>query len=271
LIVADIRIRVAYVGDFKMIDYKRRNLRLVHTSDVHLGAFSSSPRGREDERNKKMENAFSAVINLAIKESADILLIVGDFFDNGRVKDDVLDFAAREINRFPGETVLLPGNHDPIGKFGPYARFNSNLIASRLHLLNNSAGTTLFLDGYDLQVWGRAVDDDCTIRPLQDVPSLDKKSWSVAVAHGHFALDGQDTERSLRISPEDLRLIDRKFDYIALGHWEVQQVVSAHGVEAVYSGAPSPFSSDSVGSAVIIDLKEGQKTVWNPMALDKYL
>ena len=149
MIVADILIRVAYVSDFKMIDYKRRTLRLVHTSDVHLGAFSSSPRGREDERSRRMEDAFSAVINLAVKESADILLIVGDFFDNGRVQDDVLDFAATEIERFPGETVLLPGNHDPIGKFGPYARFNSKLIASRLHLLHNPAGTTLFLDDYD--------------------------------------------------------------------------------------------------------------------------
>ncbi len=254
-----------------MTRFDRRPFRLLHTSDVHLGAFSSGPLGREDARCKSMEQGFSAVVNVAIKKNVDVLLIVGDFFDNGRVTDDLLDFAASEIERFPGKTVILPGNHDPIGKYGPYDRFNLTSIASRVHIFNNREGSVFYFEEYDLEVWGRAVDDDCTISPLKDVPALGVNNWCIAAAHGHFALDGQDTERSLRISPEDLRLIDRKFDYIALGHWEVQQVVSAHGVEAVYSGAPSPFSSDSVGSAVIVDLKEGQKTLWNPMALDKYL
>lgn len=254
-----------------MTRFDRRPFRLLHTSDVHLGAFSSGPLGREDARCKSMEQGFSAVVNVAIKEDVDVLLIVGDFFDNGRVTNDLLDFAASEIERFPGETIILPGNHDPIGKYGPYDRFNLSSIASRVHTFSNHEGSVFRFKKYDLEVWGRAVDDDCTISPLKDVPALGANNWRVAAAHGHFVLDDQEKERSLRINASELDLVGPKFDYIALGHWEIHQVVSSNGVEAIYSGSPFPFSDNVLASVVLVDFEEGLLPRWNLHALANYL
>ena len=270
-IVAHLRLRVAYIVILLMTGFDRRPLRLLHTSDVHLGAFSSGPRGREDARCKSMEQGFSAVVNLAIKENVDVLLIVGDFFDNGRVTDDLLDFAASEIERFPGETVILPGNHDPIGKYGPYDRFNLGSIASRVHIFKDHEGSVFCFEKYNLEVWGRAVDDGCTISPLKAVPSLGRKNWCIAAAHGHFVLDDEEKERSLRINASELELVGQKFDYIALGHWEVQQAVSSNGVEAIYSGSPFPFSDDVLASVILVDFEEGHLPRWNSHTLPNYL
>ena len=112
-----------------------RPLRLAHTSDVHLGAHASGPRGRGEPRNRRLEAGFRAVVDLARERAADVLLIAGDFFDHARIGGELAAFAAAQCNRFPGATVLLPGNHDPIGAHGPYERHDIERMAPRLHLI----------------------------------------------------------------------------------------------------------------------------------------
>ncbi len=142
-----------------------RPLRLVHTSDVHLGAYSASPRGREEPRGRRLEAGFEAVIDLAIGAHADVLLIAGDFFDHARIGPEVAEFAAAQINRFPGETVILPGNHDPIGRHGPYERHDLEALAPRLRLVREPEGEFLDFPALDLAVWGRAITVDVLERP----------------------------------------------------------------------------------------------------------
>ncbi len=58
---------------------ERRPMRIVHTSDVHLGAYSGNE-GHWAVRRSLIETAFSRVIDLATNVDADALLIAGDFF-----------------------------------------------------------------------------------------------------------------------------------------------------------------------------------------------
>ena len=241
-------------------------MRLVHTSDVHLGAYAASPRGRDEPRNRQLEAGFRSVIDLASKTEADVLLIAGDFFDNARIGDEIVEFAVEQIDRFPGRTVLLPGNHDPIGKSGPYERYDLELLAQRLHLVRDPEGEFVDLPELDLTIWGRAVTVAVTERPLAEPPPRrDERSWNIAMAHGHAVAEGAHEERSLRITPTHLSESEH-WDYVALGHWEVHTDVSAHGATAVYSGAPTPLGDIGHGVAVTIDL-DAAGVRWEARAL----
>ena len=231
-----------------------RPLRLVHTSDVHLGAYSASPRGREEPRGRRLEAGFEAVIDLAIGTSADMLLIAGDFFDNARIGPDVAEFAATQIDRFPGQTVILPGNHDPTGPNGPYERHDLQALAPRLHLVREPEGEFLDFPALDLAVWGRAITVDVLERPLASPPPRrEERAWNVAMAHGHSVAEGAQEERSLRIVPTHLAE-SAQWEYVALGHWDVHTDVSHGGALAVYSGSPASLGDIGYGVAVVVDL-----------------
>ena len=242
-------------------------LRLVHTSDVHLGAYDGSPRGREEPRGRRLEAGFEAVVDLAIGVDADVLLIAGDFMDHARIGVEVVEFAARHIDRLGGQTVLLPGNHDPIGKNGPWERHDILALAPRLHLLDNPDGGFVDLPEHDLAVWGRAITVDVREEPLASPPPRrDERRWNVAMAHGHAVEEDAQLERSLRITPTHLGE-SAQWDYVALGHWDVHTDVSRNGALAVYSGSPAGLGDTGFGVAVVVEC-DVSGVRWEARSLD---
>ncbi len=238
---------------------ERRPLRVVHTSDVHLGAYSGSGDDRWAERRSLIEQAFTAVVDLAIREEAQALLIVGDFFDNDRVDDETITFAAQQVRRFEGETFLIPGNHDPMDPGHIYWRHDLQAVAPRLRIIREHAGEVVESEDSDLVLWGRAyLDSDWHFRPLGGLPARMDGRWHVAMAHGHFVHDGADMHRSLLIPEADMAAAAGNWDYLALGHWEPHADVSSGGMTAVYSGAPMPLSDANrrAGWATVVDFND---------------
>jgi DNA repair protein SbcD/Mre11 len=90
----------------------RQTLKILHTADVHLDldGYVADPQGQRYR--DIVHQAFSTVIDLAIQESVDLLLIAGDLFDSNRPGGDVVDFAIQELRRAERPIVVLPGNHD---------------------------------------------------------------------------------------------------------------------------------------------------------------
>ncbi|HEY5476333.1 MAG TPA: metallophosphoesterase [Tepidiformaceae bacterium] len=234
----------------------RRPLRVVHTSDVHLGAYSGIRDGHASERHSLMEAAFMGVIDLANREHADVLLIVGDLFDNDRVPDSVVHFAAAQIARFEGRTFLIPGNHDPMDPGKIYWRHDMEALAPRLTILREHAGQVVEAPELDLVIWGRAYrDSDWHFRPLAGLPGRQDHRWHIAMAHGHFVTTGGDMSRSLLMHESEIAAAAGNWDYLAFGHWEPHADVSTAGAIAVYSGAPMPLvdANTRAGWAAVVD------------------
>ena len=238
---------------------ERRPLRLVHTSDVHLGAYAGNE-GHRAVRRSLMETAFGRVIDLAIDTNADALLIAGDFFDNDRVDAGTVSFAGEQIRRFPGPTFLIPGNHDPMDPGKLYWRYDLEAMAPGLRILRAHRGEIVEPDGLDLVLWGRAyVDSDWHFRPLEGLPGRIDGRWHVVMAHGHFVRDDDSgLHRSLLIRESEVGAAGDNWDYMALGHWEPHADVSSGRMTAVYSGAPMPLSDANrrAGWAAVIDLDD---------------
>jgi len=233
-----------------------RPLRVVHTSDVHLGAYAGSSDGKWAERRALMEDTFVRVIDLANDSGADALLIAGDFFDNDRVETSTVVFAAEQIARFRGQTFLIPGNHDPMDEGSIYWRHDMQAVARRLHIVRAHKGEMVEPEGLDLVVWGRAyIDTDWHFKPLDGLPSRLDDRWHIAMAHGHVVREGGDMNRSLLIREDEIAAASGHWDYMAFGHWEPHADVSSGGTTAVYSGAPMPLSDANrlAGWAMVVD------------------
>lgn len=235
---------------------ERRPLRAVHTSDVHLGAYPLKGDERTDHQRDLMHRAFSNVIDLGNSLDADLLLIAGDFFDNDRVHPDVIEWAAREINRFQGRAYLCPGNHDPVDPGRIYNRHAMEAIAPRLRIIREHAGQVIDDPDLPLAVWGRGyLESDWHFRPLDGIPARVDDRWHIAMAHGHFVRPDGDFGRSLLIHEHEIAAQSGQWDYLALGHWEPHADVSSGGMTAIYSGAPHALGAlnRNAGWASVVD------------------
>lgn len=224
-------------------------IRLIHTSDTHLGA---------DWRPAGAAAAFRAVVDAAAALPADALLIVGDVFDHARVPDETLEFFLQQVARLDCPVVVLPGNHDLYHAESLYRRAPFNNPPPNFFLFTEPAGQTIALPTLNLDLWGRAMTEHTPqFRPLAGMTPARPGRWQVALAHGHFHFP-EDTElRSSPIYPAEVAAAP--CDYLALGHWERFIDVSQGDTRAVYSGSPQGSAPDDNSVAVaVVDLTPGQ-------------
>lgn len=229
-------------------------LRLLHTSDVHLGAFDS--RSAPEESRAALEAGFRRVIEIGIAEGVDMALIAGDFFDNARVRDETLLFAAEQLARLDRPVVIAPGNHDHVGPNSVYDRRDLSETAQNVIVMRDRDGETVAVDGLEVEVWARSHTETLPdFRPFEGAPPRGDAPWQLGVGHGHFIHADALRHHSFHIYEDHLTEMER--DYVALGHWEQMTRVAAGELGiAAYSGAPIGLGGESGGHVLIVDLEE---------------
>ena len=223
----------------------KRKIRLIHTSDTHLG---------DDWRGNRTETAFARVVDTAQHFDADALLVVGDVFDHARVPDRVLDFYLAQVARLDRPVITLPGNHDLYHQESLYRREPFRHAPANFHLFTGHAGETITLPELGLDLWGRAMlEHTPEFRPLEGMPSAKAEHWLVALAHAHFHFPNDTENRSSPIWPAEVA--EAPCDYLALGHWERHVDVSQGETAAWYSGSPLGSAPDDDHISVnLVDL-----------------
>ena len=220
-------------------------LRLIHTSDTHLGDVTGHPQSAD---------ALISVIDAVADNAGDLLLLVGDVFDNERVSDDVLDSFLTQIARLETPALVLPGNHDLIHATSVYRRAPFNDAPKNLFVFKEAEGEVLSFPSLGIDFWGRAMSMHTpAFKPLEGMPSPIGTNWLVAMAHGHFHYDEDRDMRSSPIYPNEVA--KARCHYLALGHWDRHVDVSQGNTTAVYSGCPlGPIGSPGAGEVTVVDL-----------------
>ena len=223
----------------------KKKVRLIHTSDTHLGT---------DWRPELAADAFRTVAASVSRLGGDALLIVGDVFDNARISDRVLRFFLEQVGDVPAPVVVLPGNHDLYDDNSLYRRQPFRDAPANLHILTRAGGELFTLPELTLDLWGRAMPAHTPeFRPLREMPATGNGHWLVALAHAHFHFDYDTDLRSSPIFPEEVA--QAPCDYLALGHWDRHVDVSQGRVKAVYSGSPlGATHSDDTVTVTVVDL-----------------
>jgi DNA repair exonuclease SbcCD nuclease subunit len=203
---------------------------LVHSSDLHID---------NDIRPGRYHglDGLRHVLKTAEAVSADVVLLAGDTFDNGRVEEGIARRAGAILSEARMPVVLLPGNHDPALPDGIFHR-SGILGLEKALVIGHTHPERIFFEQLDLEILGRPHVSYGDMRPLPLVPPR-RSRWQVVIAHGHYvpAEDwAEQSHRSWRISDDDLSATP--VDYIAMGHWDRNEAVGTGSMQAHYSGAP---------------------------------
>jgi exonuclease SbcD len=232
----------------------RRPLSILHTADVHLDSDGYGDTARQAAHRERGRRVLTRIVDLALADRVDLLLIAGDLFDHNRVPDDTADFVRAELGRLRQPVVIMPGNHDVMVANGVHDRHDFAAGASHVHVIRRLDGETIDFPELDAVVWGRAMQEHTpAFQPLAHVPVRDDRRWCLAMAHGFFYPERQRPERSSPIFADEVR--DTGWDYLALGHHHVRADVSQGAVTTYYAGAPLLEWGDeqAAGSVLRVD------------------
>ncbi|HMO12333.1 MAG TPA: exonuclease SbcCD subunit D [Actinotalea sp.] len=241
-------------------------MRLVHTSDWHLGRTLHGV-----ELLTHQAAYLDHLVDLVVDCAADAVLVSGDVYDRAIPPVEAVELLADALARLSAVTtvVLTPGNHDSATRLG----FAAGLLRPDIHLRTRLAdvGSPVLLPGdpgeqvavYPLpyldpavapEVLGedqplarshQAVTEAAMSRVMADM-SARPRVRSVVMAHA-FVVGGaaSDSERDIRVGGVDCVSADAfaGVDYVALGHLHgAQRLTGPEPTVLQYSGSPLAYS-----------------------------
>jgi DNA repair exonuclease SbcCD nuclease subunit len=197
----------------------------LHAADIHL---DSPFKGLEryegapiDRIRGATRRAFERLVDLAIDQHVDFVLIAGDLYDGDWRDYNTGLFLVRQLARLrdPGIPVfIIAGNHDAANKMTRILRLPDNV-----RLLAHDHPETMRLDYLRVAIHGQSFAKTAVTENLAiSYPAAVSGYTNIGLLHtGLGGADGH--ERYAPCTLEDLRL--RAYDYWALGHIHARQVL----------------------------------------------
>lgn len=218
----------------------------IHAADLHLGAPLTGLARRSETACGIMAQAknksFATIVDRAIEDTADILLLSGDIFDKASTNLRTEFFAARTLSRFVdagGRVFIIAGNHDAHTTY--------------LSRLGELPGVTLFgseaAEQFDLKELGVAITGQSfgarvEARDLAaSYPAPLPGRFNIALLHS--SCEGSE-HHDVYAPCSVANLAASGYDYWALGHIHEAQIVQKNPW-IVYAGCPQGRSSREVG------------------------
>lgn len=246
------------------------SLKILHTSDWHLGK-----KIYKTSRLAEQKLFLDWLIEQVIQEDIDALIVAGDIFDTPRPSDQALqvyfNFLQNLMSNTRAHLYLISGNHDS-GRFleAPKAIFDSSRIhlsglfdpqlplESYQHRLTDDQQTQMlvtlmpYFRTFDLAQSPTSIDDqeqhilDSLANFFERAAkNAQEKDHHLLVAHHLFgSFQAAGSEQGLNLSGLEtipLSVLDKYFDYVALGHIHNPQWVKHSRPKTRYSGSPIPF------------------------------
>jgi DNA repair exonuclease SbcCD nuclease subunit len=245
-------------------------LKIVHFSDVHLGAsFAGTIKKRPEKRRLAQEillTAFKEAIKIAFERKPEAVIIAGDLFDNNeprkKIETEVYDLLAKAAAENP-ETYLLilPGGHDHLSYSSPYLRSPLKDLENfvNVKLFNAEGPQSVALRGKKAVFHAFPHSTRATSRRILSSLKPDPEAtFNIALAHG--SVEDFVTQTSDPISIEEMQL----FDYTVLGHWHrFLEIRSEQKILGAYPGSLSPLEFGDVEARGLVEVKlekDGFKT-----------
>jgi DNA repair exonuclease SbcCD nuclease subunit len=250
-------------------------VRFIHTGDLHLdspfaGLVTAAPDHVAAALREATIQAWNAIVDLALEERVDFLVVAGDVFDREsrtlrgqvRFRDGLARLSAAGIPSF-----VVAGNHDPQSSWEravqvawpPLAHFFGSRQVTGVAVRRGAA-----VDGDGEEIarvygisFGQADVRENLARRFRREPGV---PVAVGLLHANV---GQDTGHDpyAPCTLEDLRAAD--MDYWALGHVHRRGVLSVANPAAVYCGNPQgrdPNEGDPRGCYLVTIHDRGRIT-----------
>lgn len=179
--------------------------------------------------------AFERLIDTAIKEKVDFLVVSGDSFDSGSGTMSAqyqFNLGMKRLEEKGIDVYLITGNHDPLNSWSGSLKlpenvylFSGNEPERKVFSKNGIESVALFGMSYAKREEKRNL--------ALMYPQADRQLLSVALLHGDFGTDSGHMPYS-PFSMSDLE--SKQMDYWALGHIHKREVLSKAKPTVVFPG-----------------------------------
>mgnify|MGYP001591433559 CR=1 FL=1 len=251
-------------------------LKLLHASDIHIGAKFSSFGEKAALQRQALLDAFAKIIDLAIGEQVQLLLIAGDLFDSNFPSYQSVSFVKDQLKKLDNAgiyVVILPGTHDCLSRDSIFKRENFTAGTQHVFIFDNPEETQKEFPDFDLTIFGKPnlsnKSSDSPLAFIKDKARGSKSKYKIAMAHGSVQIEGKAASDDLPIAFQDIA--DSGMEYIALGHWHGAQDFSSGNVKAWYAGSPEITYQEGkggLGQGYALKVEIGQnETFVSPMKI----
>lgn len=259
-------------------------MKILHTSDLHIGKYIGTYDLKEDT-----EYVLNQVVDTAIRERVEVVLISGDVFDRPNPSEEAIKMYVsflKELLDKNIKVIAISGNHDSGIRLSAYkdilgkgyfveGEFNSPM---RKVSLSDEYGPvnfymlpffTPFIVKSNLKLEKGLENYDLAMDEIIKRENIDTSQRNIILAHqfvAGFKFGGSEEDFSYSNGDEKnvagvgIISLDKfqNFDYVALGHIHKPQKISRETIR--YSGSLLKYKTSEIDgpdkSAVIIDLKE---------------
>ncbi|MDB5825078.1 MAG: metallophosphoesterase [Herminiimonas sp.] len=193
-------------------------MRFIHAADIHLDSplhgLSTYPDAPAELLRNATRRAFEALIDKAIDEEVDFLVIAGDLYDGGWRDHNTGIFFCKEMGRLKKAGIpafILFGNHDAESEMTKKLQMPDNV-----HLFDTRKPQSHKLDHIKVALHGHSYKDKATTHNLVPAyPAPVQGYFNIGVLH--TALGGYDAHPNY--APCSVGELHAKgYDYWALGH-----------------------------------------------------
>ena len=245
------------------------SFRFLHAADIHLdspvGGLKDYPGPGADRFRTATREAFDRLVDRAIGERVDFLVIAGDLYD-GDWKDfgTGLYFVSRmaRLHEAGVPVFVLHGNHDAESVLTRRLELPPNV-----HVFDAGRASTFDLPGLGVALHGRSFPERAVSENLvPDYPEPVKGAFNIGVLH--TALEGMSGHA--RYAPCTLSdLTTKGYDYWALGHVHQAQVLHEHP-HVVFPGNLQGRHVRETGpkGVCLVTVHEGEVTALDTVPLD---
>lgn len=214
-------------------------LKIVHCSDLHIGAsFSSLPKNLARIRKEELRLALTEIISFCTGKEADALLICGDLFDSPLPAKSDCEFVRKALsNLAPIPVYIVCGNHDCMCSGSPFSK--EDYFSSNVHIFP-TFDYVFEIPEKNAAFYGKSYSGS-VITPSFDNMSIDENRLNVMCLHGDIT---PNSDYNI-ISKETLS--NPNINYAAFGHIHDTHEFFAGNTKCAYSGTPEPhrFNDDS--------------------------
>lgn len=259
-------------------------MKILHTSDLHIGKYIGTYDLKEDT-----EYVLNQVVDTAIRERVEVVLISGDVFDRPNPSEEAIKMYVSFLKALLDKNIkviAISGNHDSGIRLSAYknilgkgyfveGEFNSPM---RKVSLSDEYGQvnfymlpffTPFIVKSNLKLEKGLENYDLAMDEIIKRENIDTSQRNIILAHqfvAGFKFGGSEEDFSYSNGDEKnvagvgIISLDKfqNFDYVALGHIHKPQKISRETIR--YSGSLLKYKTSEIDgpdkSVVIIDLKE---------------
>lgn len=208
-------------------------MKFIHIADLHLGMNPDAGSSWSETRGRELFETLDQVLLTVEMEKIDLLLISGDLFHRQPLVRELRELNYKFSKLTSAKVVLIAGNHDALIKGSPYLTFD---FSDNVIFLKDEEVTSVRLADIDTTVYGLSYHSKEIVEPLYDEQKPEGAGYHILLAHGgdakHIPIDFHKLKWS-------------GFDYIALGHIHIPQVIEDDLI--AYPGSLEPLDRTETG------------------------